>query len=600
MKPLSLTVPLGDGETATSFASRLAERNGSRYVQDFVQDMGLTWRAIIAGEADTLAELAALGGVDSARLVGHAIRVHDEYRRRIGQEIVPRRILRHIRQHVCPLCVAETGMLVSGGPFTWQLEPLRCCLEHGIALVALREVEPPRSLYDLAGRVHDDRVLLREARQKPQKVTIGCFDRYVADRLRYGPRGDSWLDGARLDVLWRVCETFGIVLMYGPVARINHLAPMQLVVAATAGFDAIGATKMDFEAALRSVHRHSKGERGGFYSEFRPLARWLDKLDGAPGFADIVETVRDFAEETYPAEPGGSIFGRPCRRLRVHSVSSAARAYGTNTTRMQRLVEAIAATPGHLGLPAPMRHLWFDAQAWDPFLRRYSRALNIKAAAAILGLHWDMFTQLIEAGWIDPVASFPGLVDRYDPHDLQIILDGLFRRSRPLQSIDADMSPILRACPKCSCDALTILGLVRDDRLTFVGRLPDIHGIPGLVIRPHEVRELMANPKVRGYIHNDLRHLLGANSSTISLLMRTGLIGYEMGQNPRTNRPMRVVTQEALDAFLAEFVTLSQIAQRKGALPKHAADMLARRDVHPIDMPLRCSKVYRRADVDRT
>ena len=41
MMPLALTVPLSAGETATSFASRLAARNGSRYVQDFAEDMEL-------------------------------------------------------------------------------------------------------------------------------------------------------------------------------------------------------------------------------------------------------------------------------------------------------------------------------------------------------------------------------------------------------------------------------------------------------------------------------------------------------------------------------------------------------------------------------
>ena len=79
MTPLSLTVPLEEGKTATSFASRLAERNGSPNVQDFVQEIGFSWRAIIAGEAEALAELAALGNVDPARLAGHAICLDDYY-----------------------------------------------------------------------------------------------------------------------------------------------------------------------------------------------------------------------------------------------------------------------------------------------------------------------------------------------------------------------------------------------------------------------------------------------------------------------------------------------------------------------------------------
>ena len=599
MTPLSLTVPLGEGETATSFASRLGQRNGSRYVQDFVQDMGLTWPAIIAGDTETLAELAALGGADPTRLAGHAIQLHDEYRRRVGQAIVPRRILRHIRQHVCPLCLQDLENHSFGPPITWQFEPVRCCPEHGVLLIALREVEPPRSIYDLAGRVHDGRIEIRQARREQRAVTIGAFDRYISERLLRGRQGASWLDGCSLDVVWRVCETLGIILLYGPVTHISGLDAIQLMAAATAGFEAIGTTKTDFAETLRSMHQHSPVDRGGFYCEFQPFANRLGRLDGAPGFAEILETIRDFMEETYPFEPGEDILGRPCRRRQVHSVSSAARACGANTSRMQRLVETVVATPGHLGLPPPTRNLWLDAKAWDPFLRRYARARNPKAAAAHLGLRPEMFKRMAESGWVDPVFSCPGFVNRYDADDLQAILDGLFRRCQTVTTVEKDMAPVLKACAKSQCDVLTILGLVRDDRLAFVGRLPAVIGIPALVIRPLEVREVRAGPKVVGYTRAELRTLLGANTPTVSWLIKAGLIACEMGRHPKTNHTIVIVTQNAVDAFSREFVTLSQIARRDETPPKHAAALLARRDVYPIDMPSLYSKVYRRAEVDR-
>ena len=53
----------------------------------------------------------------------------------------------------------------------------------------------------------------------------------------------------------------------------------------------------------------------------------------------------------------------------------------------------------------------------------------------------------------------------------------------------------------------------------------------------------------------------------------------------------------ALKAFTADFVTLSQIAAQEHTLPMHAAARLARRGIHPIDRPARCSKIYRRADL---
>jgi hypothetical protein len=58
------------------------------------------------------------------------------------------------------------------------------------------------------------------------------------------------------------------------------------------------------------------------------------------------------------------------------------------------------------------------------------------------------------------------------------------------------------------------------------------------------------------------------------------------------------VPQAALVAFTRKFVTLSQIAQEENTLPKRAAARFAYRGVYPSELPLHCSKIYRRADFD--
>ena len=286
---LALTVPLSKGESATSFASRLAARNGSQYVQDFAEDMALSWHAIVAGDADALAELAALGGVARATLERHAILPGDGHRRRrIGDEIVHHKTLRHIRQHVCPLCVRGAEASAGGAPVTWQLEPMRRCPIHAVALVELPRAEFPRAVHDLAGRVRDHRALIEDAARDPEAVEVSAFDRYMAERVLHGRSGASWLDGSDLACTWRVCETVGIVLMHGPSIRVDRLRSADLAAATGAGFDAIGGAKADLAGTLRAIHarsgNRSGNERGGgFYSEFEPLARFLGKLHEGAG-----------------------------------------------------------------------------------------------------------------------------------------------------------------------------------------------------------------------------------------------------------------------------------------------------------------------------
>ena len=596
---LALTVPLSKGESATSWASRLAARNGSQYVQDFAEDMALSWRAVVAGDADALAELAALGGVERATLERHAILPGGGHRRRrIGDEIVHHKTLRHIRQHVCPLCVRGAEASAGGAPVTWQLEPMRRCPIHAVALIELPRAEFLRAVHDLAGRVRDHRALIEDAARDPEAVEVSAFDRYMAERVLNGRSGASWLDGSDLACTWRVCETVGIVLLHGPSIRVDRLSSADLAVATEAGFDAIGGAKADLADALRAIHARSGNERGGgFYSEFEPLARFLGKLHEGPGSAEVLGAIRDFVEETYPVGPGDDVLGRPCRRRRVHSPMTAARAYNIHHLRLLRLVRAVAATPGHAALPAPTRHLWFDADAWDPFLRRYARALNSKAAAAAIGVRQELLNRMTEAGWLRSVVSLPGLAERYDPRDLEALLGGLLRRSRPVAEVGDDMSPVLSAPARCNHGALDILDLIRGDRLAFVGRMPNVRGIAGLVIRPGEVLDVLEGSRLAGYRHADVRRILGMNCPTVSWLIRTGRLGHERRLNPRTRLIVQIVPRAALEAFTADFVTLSQIAAQEHTLPMHAAARLARRGIYPIDLPARCSKIYRRADL---
>lgn len=261
------------------------------------------------------------------------------------------------------------------------------------------------------------------------------------------------------------------------------------------------------------MHESYPGEKGGFYAEFRLIARWLQRLADRPGTTPLLDSVRHFIEATYPVGPGEDVLGRPCARRCIHSVSTAATDHGVHTPRMQCLIRAVASAPGHSDLPPPGRHLWINAASWHPWLARYARALNPKQAAARLGVQHDMFKRLVSVGWIQLVVSLRGLVDRYDPDDLAGFLNSLFASAQPLTRIDPDMAPIMAAYPRCRRDAIALMALIRGGRLGFVGRRLDVEGIPALAIRPEEVLDLCAGPRLDGWRHYDLKRLLGLNSS---------------------------------------------------------------------------------------
>lgn len=64
MIKLKLTVPIGDGRSATSFMSRVAARNGTVNAEHFGSDIQIPFSRIIAGDLAIIERLADIAGVD--------------------------------------------------------------------------------------------------------------------------------------------------------------------------------------------------------------------------------------------------------------------------------------------------------------------------------------------------------------------------------------------------------------------------------------------------------------------------------------------------------------------------------------------------------
>src|SRR3546814_195043 len=100
---LRLVVYHGAGETPTSFASRLAVRNGCPAVRDFCLDMGIGFQDIVDGRVPALERLAMRGAAEPTDVCRHAIsETGDGFALR--QERLTQHSLRRHRVFVCPAC----------------------------------------------------------------------------------------------------------------------------------------------------------------------------------------------------------------------------------------------------------------------------------------------------------------------------------------------------------------------------------------------------------------------------------------------------------------------------------------------------------------
>lgn len=237
---LGLSLPVLPQETLPSFVSYVAQKNGSRHVQDFVQDMDLSWRRIQQLDPDAVQELADLTETDIGALAANSfLPVNGGFFRLRGSDL-PKFFLNRPVLKFCPVCVRadhDAHGRTWGRPL-WQIDPLWVCPVHGVLQEALEPPDYPRCPHDFAGRItdHRDRVRTSEAVQMAGEAQ--CFARYISDRLYHHPHRKSlpWLDGLPTDVAARLCENLGILVRLGATTHSKAPDPQVRAEAGALGF----------------------------------------------------------------------------------------------------------------------------------------------------------------------------------------------------------------------------------------------------------------------------------------------------------------------------------------------------------------------------
>ena len=106
-KPLPLTVPTTIGESATSFASRLARRNGVPRLIAFCSDVGIDYLALVNGDPVEIQRLAVLGDIDPVPLQAATPSLTEPGWFRLGNERIKFTGFIRTTLRICPMCISE-------------------------------------------------------------------------------------------------------------------------------------------------------------------------------------------------------------------------------------------------------------------------------------------------------------------------------------------------------------------------------------------------------------------------------------------------------------------------------------------------------------
>lgn len=587
---LGLTLPMLPQETLPSLVSHIAQKNGSRYVQDFVQDMGLSWRRILQLEPEALQDLADLTGADSRQLAAHSLMPTGDGGFHLGGHNLPRSFLDRSTLKLCPLCaqadIVDHGR--TGGRAEWQIDPLNVCPLHGVLFHALPLPDYPRCPHDFAGRMAEGSIdggPVAEAGTQPWR-----FARYLSDRLLRPCHDESsaWLDALPIDVAARLCENVGILMLHGPDTQLKALDREARVQACATGFTICAEGPDALKEAYDSIRRQSSSQRGGFYADFGFFTRWLQRLSQPDRHRPVLDHFRTFVSESYPLAPGQEVLGQSCTQRRWGTWAELERKYGLSPGRIARFQGAKGLSGDDLRRVAPGHH--------EDELAALASGLDRKQAARHLNLHPSAIDRFVEAGLLRHAIALPQMDRLFLQRDLDAFMASIFDKAVGVDDEQDGACSLLSIARKAKLQHVDVLRAVQNRRLKSIWRLRSIDGLPALRLDLAEVIAGFEGPPLTGLTRTDLTKRLHINCSTVSLLLSRRMIESTRAPNPRTRKRMSLIAPEAVDRFLDTYLPLGLMAHDLGTQAKHVSARLDKAGVWPIPLPDRCSVIYLRAE----
>ncbi|MEM9578453.1 MAG: TniQ family protein [Pseudomonadota bacterium] len=599
MSGLALRVEPSECEPATSWASRLAEKNGCAAVQDLIHDMGRSWTAFRTGDQSTIATLCDLTRVDAKKLLKFTYRSGNLATSKwIVDEWIAPKLMRFDTLSVCPCCIVEAksegdGCLKTGAPVWWYLEGVRLCPIHNRTLFRLPPPERGRCKHDYAGRVRDSGKQINSAWEREDRLSAGPFEHYVINRLKYGAsQSPRWVDNLDLATVIRASEQLGLVALgFGETIADERI----LINAASKGFDALsgGPKRLAKELAGLQPAR----SKGSFYADFFPFSQCIDRIQHRPGCAPLREVVHKFVVNNYPCAAGEVVFGQRVDHRQVHSISSAAEKAKVAFPRMRKVLYAAHKGRALKNLARPNRNLWVKTADWDAWLDDFGRAITLKPAARQLGVCSSTFSRLVSSGLLKPLASVPETAPRYSVFEIENLVMAVTKDAMPLTEIPLGMVKIGSVQSSCKTSISALLWLLLDKRLKTVGRLEDHAGISGICVAKEELLDELEGPPLPGLGSGELRKHLRINFLTIPWLVSKGFLTPKKALHPRTRKSVQLFRYDEINKFLAEYETIGRLSHRLTKRSSHLVKQLKQEGIEPMAVERNMSVIYRRSDL---
>lgn len=571
MLKLSLTIGAGERETPASFASRLALRNFVS-ARDLAKDFGLSFQKVVDGDPVEIRKLADLGGVNVQDLLANAIRntgTAFEFR---GQNIT-KVAMRRARVHVCPICIQGdiatselSANLAAYGRFDWAIGFIRTCAKHKVALVEVARDMQPGQYHDFSRNVAAAIPAIDRLADEATRRPASGLETYLLDRIE-GRADYPWLDRLPFSAAAWSTEVVGAVAELGKRVNLDLLGEDEMYRAGAAGFDITkgGAAGIDdFMSRLKREHIPKKnGSADGPQATYGKLFMCFAQGLADPSYDPVRTTMAKHILANFPLGPEDELFGKPVEVRRFHSVRTASLAYKMHPKRLRKLIEAEGLVPA--GSDVKNRDVLFDAAIADRLFERERDSIALKQVETYINAPRPIPRVLLEAGLLRRhSAGSDALNDFLLKSELDAFLASIFAKAEPVTTAPPGTCEMRTAAHRANCSLPEIVRLIVNDRLAWVGRLTEIHGLAAILVDVEEIRPLTRLPDLCGLTPADAIRPLRVNCKAMAGLLKAGAFRTVVQPHPIKRNPQVVIPFEEIERFKEEFVSLFLLARGSG------------------------------------
>jgi hypothetical protein len=614
---LRLTIPLGDGETAVSMASRLAAANGTS-AREFCDDFGIQFRHVVAGNVEAIAKIADLAGVDPGVLQARAFVRKGRRLYEVAGERLTSDALRNRKIFGCPACLQDDirghpkldPEVAIYGRAPWMVDAVTTCRIHDRALVVIGR-NSRGDAGDFALNVQGSieklpRLLTASVKRKPNGL-----ENYVVDRIE-GIVRSEFLDGLELFVAIKFCEVLGAVALFGIKIGLRYLSDDRKRQALARGYEiAEGGPEAirEFLDGLMTA-AGDRNRKDGPGVVFGRLHHWLLEHKRDPAYAPLRALLAQYIIERFPLVIRTNVLGKLVEQRTRHSIRTLSLETGRHPKTLRKLLRATGII-GADQMALSDHNVTFDAQAGALAVVETSSRLYLPAVRAYLNAPRVQLDLLVKHGFIKPRNSIPGTYDQYAIDDLDAFLGQLTIGAKPVDRLPAGVADIPTAARKVRCSAADIVRLILARKLAWVGLQRGVVGYLSVLVNVDEVKLAVhgsvykvkpAKAPVRfmrikikgaarsrplkvkithikraatkvtppvlvirhdGLTHREVRETLRANYRVILGLIANGHLVDFKARNPLNGHMQSLVAPAELDRFTKTYVSLHMLAKQR-------------------------------------